>query len=220
MARAKSTQRAEARRRHRAAQAAAAEAAAAAQAEREPNRPEPVEPRRGFRVPDVRADVAALPGLFRTRRLLWLPILLMIGGFFVQIAMERGMITDTTGRIIAGSYVQFVIVPPAIAPIFLGGFIAPRASYLVGLLLGLLNGVLLLALIAMAAGSALGTGNALVATGVQLFLLTALSGLAIGAFAAWYRDFLRQSAQRRRAKLEARVREQRREQRRGARPAR
>ena len=224
MARAKSTERAEARRRHRAAQAAA-RAAALAEEERRgealeqeateaPERPA----RPGLRIPDLAGDLRALPGMFLTRRLLWLPIALMLVAFPLALALPT--VTDPTLNLLIQFYVGSFLVPQAMLAMFLGGFLAPRAPYLVGLLIGLINGALLIALFFFTPAGATLPGVDNTAAAVQLLAVPTVFGLIVGAFAAWYRDFLRQSSQRRRAALEARAREKRREAKRATRPGR
>jgi hypothetical protein len=223
VARSKSTSRSEARRRHRAAQAAARAAAA----EKEPAAlettdaapgAEPEPPRRTlFRFPNILEDLRSLPGMFRDRPLLFAPIGLMFVAFLLALVP---LPDDATIRFIVQFYVSSFLYPAIIA-MFLGGLLAPRASYLVGLLIGLINGALLVALFAIGPRTAAATPPGELASGVlQLFLIPALYGIAIGAFAAWYRDFLRRSGERRRASMEARARDRKRDQRRGSRPAR
>jgi hypothetical protein len=225
VARSKSTSRSEARRRHRAAQAAARAAAAEKEsaalettdAAPDPE-PEPETPRRmPFRFPNIREDLLSLPGMFRDRPLLFAPIGLMFVAFLLALVP---LPDDATIRFVVQFYVSSFLYPAIIA-MFLGGLLAPRASYLVGLLIGLINGALLVALFAIGPRTAAATPPGELASGVlQLFLIPALYGIAIGAFAAWYRDFLRRSGERRRASMEARARDRKRDQRRGSRPAR
>jgi hypothetical protein len=171
-----------------------------------------------FKVPNVREDLRALPVMFRQKRTLWLPVLSMVVGFFLAVIPQP---TDPTARFLWLFYVQSFFAPSAIMAIFLGGIIAPRASYLVGLLLGLINGLLLVAfvLIGPRDGGVLPPGD-VGALAVQSFIVPVLYGPLIGAFAGWYRDFLRRSSERRRAALEARARERKREARRAPRTAR
>ena len=72
LARAKNTERSAARRRHRARVTGSAARATTEQAlfSEEQSAPAPAPSRPGFQLPDVRADIRALPGIFRTRRLL------------------------------------------------------------------------------------------------------------------------------------------------------
>jgi hypothetical protein len=90
-------------------------------------------------MPDVRADVRALPQVFLSRRLMWLPLLLLGVGFALML-VTPGLSTEIQG--ITVLFLQFFFVPPALFTFFIAGFVAPRASYLVGLIYGLLAGVL------------------------------------------------------------------------------
>lgn len=224
MARSKSTSRAEARRRHRAAQAAAR--AAASQAEEDDPEldasaapdAEPAPRTSLIRIPNVREDLLALPGMFRSKPLLWAPIVLMVIAFGVALLP---LPSDPTLRGLVQFVLSSFLVPTAILPMFLAGVIAPRASYLVGFLVGVLNGILVIAMFTLnPTYQAAVPPSELPTAALWSIVIAALYGLAIGAFASWYRDFLRRSGERRRAALEARARDKKREQKRAARPAR
>jgi hypothetical protein len=161
VARAKRTNRAEARRRHRAQIAEQANAETPESAEqpvepsargpRGPRGPRPAaEPQRSgmryafraaFREPNLREDIEHLPELLRSRAIL-LPILISVGTA-VAIAATSG--TDVISRLLA----QYFLVPPPIGSIFIAGFFAPRASYLAGLIVGLVAAIALTILIAV-----------------------------------------------------------------------
>lgn len=175
MARAKRTDRAEARRRYRAQLAAEGgeeepepaddgEPAREAQgpARTPPRRaaasPPPTPPRPGigyafraaFRQANFREDLAAVPQLVRHRSV-WLPALISIG--------TTAVLLVTGGRDIVSALVyQYFIVTPPIGAIFLSGFLAPRASYLTGAFAGLVGAVCLAVLVAASATGALGGG--------------------------------------------------------------
>jgi hypothetical protein len=215
LARAKHTQRAEARRRYRAAQAAELESADAEEddeAEPGPERASAEAPRGGplFRLPDIRADVAALPAILRAKPLLWLVAIGMVAALGVGYAVSSGGVQDPSAMAIAVFFFQTMLYPPALVPIFIAGFVAPRASYLIGLLFGLLDGILFSAL-AIAAPGQVSTND--VVSIVALYLpLATISGGVIGAFAAWYRAFLQRTAQRRRDAQGAQARKRKAEQ--------
>lgn len=172
-------------------------------------------------MPDVRADLIALPGLFRTRRALWIPVLMLLVGFALMNLIFAGVLSEEIAGV-AGLYVQFFFVPYGLFTFFIGGFLAPRASYLVGLLLGLLNGLLWTILIFL--GSAVPTTGDVVAApadpATEALRVTAIAvvyGTLAAAFAAWYRDFLRGMQERgraRRAEQELKEKARRREERR------
>ena len=110
-----------------------------------------------------------------------------------------------------------MFLPYGLLPFFLAGFVAPRAAYLVGLLLGTLNGVLLL-VYAFTRPAPSGVTD-LAPAALSFAGVAIASGAIFSAFASWYRRFLRGSQERARARREERAREQRREQKRQPRGA-
>ncbi|MBA2571255.1 MAG: hypothetical protein H0V04_08765 [Chloroflexi bacterium] len=213
MARAKNTTRAEARRRYRAAhspQTLVDQDEASLDEEAVPA--EQVQRRRGFRFPDIRGDLRALPGMFRTRRLLWLPFILVIGAFVTGMAGNRGLLPAPLIEV-AAFYVQLALLPSALLTYFIGGFLAPRGSYLIGFLLGLLTGPLFVIYAFDAAGGAPTAADGRVLTFGEVFAQYAFQGVLFGTFAAgfasWYRGFLRSSQERAKANRIARDEQQR-----------
>lgn len=224
MARAKNTSRAEARRRARAAmrqEREVAEREAIEEQEAEPAA-EPSPRPSFFRPPRFREDLRLLPHILLSRRLMALPPLMLLLGFIFT--MVGGQLAEDAGgipvRTLADLYVQLFFLPPALLTFFLAGYIAPRASYMVGALLGMLNGVLwaIIVLVGDASPSEPLTDPQADATVVigYLFLLNVGYGTFAAAFAAWYRDFLRRMQEQgraRRTEREAKERTKRREQR-------
>ena len=176
MARAKRTDRAEARRRYRAQLAAEgreeelepaddgepareAQGSARTPPRRATAAPPPIPPRPGigyafraaFRPANFREDLATVPQLVRHRSV-WLPALISIG--------TTAVLLVTGGRdVISALVYQYFIVTPPIGAIFLSGFLAPRASYLTGAFAGLVGAVCLAVLVAASATGALGGGT-------------------------------------------------------------
>ena len=176
MARAKRTDRAEARRRYRAQLAAEgreeelepaddgepareAQGSARTPPRRAAASPSPTPPRPGigyafraaFRPANFREDLATVPQLVRHRSV-WLPALISIG--------TTAVLLVTGGRdVISALVYQYFIVTPPIGAIFLSGFLAPRASYLTGAFAGLVGAVCLAVLVAASATGALGGGT-------------------------------------------------------------
>ncbi len=217
MARAKRTDRAEARRRHRNEQALAGLDDAAPDAPEDeattPARPVPgatTAVRRGFatafreafRPLDIRADLRALPSLLR-HRALWIPVLLTIASavLFVVVRPGETLATAQCGLdrpgdclpVLVTFLFQYFIVTPAIGGVFIAGFMAPRASWLLGLIVGLvaataysflvLNGYIGLA------------PNAQTQTQAQdvvfaSYVMSPIVGAFFASTAAWYRRFL------------------------------
>lgn len=129
---------------------------------------------------NYREDVRALPQLVRGKWFLISLALVFVG--FVAWVIVPNTITFFL--------FQTLTLPPAMLPIFLVGFTAPRASYLLGLLVGLVDIVLYSVYVVYIAAPA---SSEAIPVGDFLF-----SGLTVGlpasvlfsAGAAWYRRFL------------------------------
>ncbi len=211
MARAKRTQRADARRRYRQTQVAdpdateldggeAPSASAPAPTGSSARKPAPAAGRpMGFtdamRVawhrPDVRADIAVLPSLLVTRWFL-IPLGLVVVGIVGVLALPTNYIT--------GLFFQLMVLPPAMAPVFIVGFFAKRASYLLGFLISLVDVLGYAAFVyfvvpTIAPGTtALQSSQELI---VSAFAVGPLSGIFFASGAAWYRRFLQLSSAQR-----------------------
>jgi hypothetical protein len=211
VARAKNTDRAEARRRHRAA-VAAAEAqgedaastggVATAALPRDtrtpaakPGAPGAPAERPGivaaFRLAaapaDVRGDIRAAPAVFRTTRSLWIVPALVIGGGVILLVPA---LRDNSMGVLAA---QLLVVPPPLIPSFLAGMLAPRGSWLFGLLTGALAGIVFSIYVATApsTGTVVVTDDLRSQALLYALVVSPLFGLATGAFAGFYRRFLR-----------------------------
>ncbi len=204
MPRAKRTDRAEARRRHRAAlgaqgvepdtieseERAETRAAAPARPAGPIQRPSITRAfREAFHPVNLREDLRELPSLIRHRSV-WLPalIILIVAVLFV--------VTRGTNEIIV-LVVYYMLLPPAMGPAFIGGFMAPRASYLVGFILGVASAAAYTVALAVAVPNLPTTTNASVSLQDQaLFAFTSspIFGIFFAAAAAWYRRFLRLSS--------------------------
>jgi hypothetical protein len=136
--------------------------------------------RTAYRRPDYRADLRALPSLLQGRWFLISAGLIALG--FVSYAVYPA----------SGTQLAFTLFsePPGgpTIPIFLVGFTATRASYLLGLILGVFDLVLLAVFLAASptvlAGASL---SDIIVTGMLTGLPTAV---LFAAAAAWYRRFL------------------------------
>lgn len=197
MARAKNTSRSEARRRTR--EQTRAEVAAEQEPEDGGEVVDAPAPRRRpmlFQWPDIRADVKALPDMFRTRRLIWLPFILLAVGFVLALAFN---LLPAEVEQWALLYFQYFFAPQALFTYFIGGFLATRASYLVGFILGLLTGVMWSVVLAANTISTpatpdtagLPSGTDLLQTIGTVLVASMVLGTFAGGFAGWYRDFLR-----------------------------
>ena len=214
MARAKQTARSEARRRYRQGVAQPPDGAAADLdvEERHPaGGPAKASPRAGARAaqppvgrpgfmsafrsayhaPHVREDLAALPTLLLSRALLGAIGLTLVG------AVVWFAVPNLEGSLYARDLL--VIPGSALVPQLVAGFFAPRASYLLGLIVGLVQGVVVILLVTQF-GSRLGTPLASEQIGSLLslaFLQGPISSMLFSSAAAWYRRFLALSGPRR-----------------------
>jgi hypothetical protein len=138
--------------------------------------------RSAFRPLDLAGDLRALP------RLLISWAFLIPAALIVAIA---AVIIATGGQeLISRELSQFFLAPPPLAPVFIAGFLATRASYLLGGLLGVVQTVAVLAIVAT---PSLGTLTGMPDTGT--LASSALVSVVFGAFyaaaMAWYKRFLR-----------------------------
>jgi hypothetical protein len=220
VARAKQTGRAEARRRYR--QATAAETTEAEDSgaeldygERKPNAgPRASRPARtadrqpagrvgifdsfrlAYRPAHIREDLRAIPELLRSRAFLAGAALLLAGGAAWLLFPVR------SGSALAW---ELLVVPgSALAPQLVGGFFAPRASYLIGFALGILQTLVFVVVSVsppvVAAYEALAPGTAPQIHADQVLsalVSSAVTGALFAAGAAWYRRFLSLSSPRR-----------------------
>ena len=229
MARAKHTDRTEARRRHRAEQAALAAAASgeapegnapadstaakapatrtsAGKAVAAPpaQRPGIMSAFRGaYRPVDLRSDLRAFPQVVTH----WAVLASMAIAIVATIAFivstnefgasldvsvaqplegkEIGMVTNATYLVIS----LFVAPPPA-AGAFLIGFTAQRASWLGGLVFGIVAAICYSVIVATPAGRLLIGGNPPEAFAVQAMVMGPIGALLFASMAAWYKRFL------------------------------
>ncbi len=210
----KDTSRAEARRRYRdenreaepneladdAAASAASEAA-------------PASSRSMLAMPDIRSDLAALPQVFR-KPLVWLPFGLLLLAFALELARQSGALPEGQVSDIGTLYIQLTLPPTSLFVFFIGGFVAPRASYLVGAILGVFDALLITILVLLDQSNLEGSGITELGAAAGLTELAPLWGIAIlvgvfaAGFAAWYRRFLRSSQERAAVNRAAKEREQ------------
>jgi len=168
--RAKRTNRAEARRRYRASLGESGEEEAFEDAEPQaagrssaPKASGPTQERpslgyafrASFRPPNVREDLRALPSLIVDRSV-WLPSLLTLAAG-IAFGITGG------GNWLIALIATYFVAPPALGSVFLGGFLAPRASYLVGLIIGFVSAAVASAVI-LTSSASLVTGQPIVGT--------------------------------------------------------
>jgi hypothetical protein len=224
VARAKRTERAEARRRYRAATGGAASTddgletpdvptAAIPRGSRD-RRPSsstaPATPPRGGFIgtlraaagpPDIRGDLRALPDIVLHSRAAWVPALLIVG---TTAALLIPSLASNQIVVLAGNV---VLQPPPMIIAFLAGMLAPRGAWLMGGILSLFAGIAYVLAVSINTDvlvTPLGW-TYVVTTGQKLayaqnVLITApVFGVAVGAFAGFYRRFLNMSSPARQA---------------------
>ena len=179
-----------------------------------------------FKMPNFREDVRALPSIIRSKPILFLPLALLVGGLALLLILPA-LSPDIAG--LAGYYIQFFFAPPALFTFFIAGFLAPRASYLIGFIYGLIAAAMWSAAVLIGGngpitptepGAPAPAPVDPVIVVVNLFAYGVLYGTLAAALASWYRDFLRGIQERgraRRADKEVDERARRREQRQEAR---
>lgn len=144
----------------------------------------------------LREDLQALPTLLRSRALL-----LALGSLVAGVAIAW-YFRNYTGGLFA---LQLVVAPgSALLPQLIAGFFAPRASYLLGLIVGLAQGILFMLLInlSLSGNGPLILGDAFTQASYDRALQTSflegpVTSMLFAAAAAWYRRFLALSSPRR-----------------------
>jgi hypothetical protein len=160
--------------------------------------------RQSIRPLHVRPDVAALPWIAVHTKAIWVPVL---------ITLLSTIVTAATGAtdMVTGLLFTYFVVFPAIGGVFIAGFLAPRASWLCGMVVGLVSAFcyVLLGLSGRLPAPFAEQFN-LNTTGaaVSAFIYSPLMGAFFAAGAAWYRRFLALSSpnRNRRASQNAKVR--------------
>jgi len=194
LARAKKTDRAEARRRARGLTAegtllaeGAAAGAGTAPAPGAPARPGLFSAfRLAARPVNVRADLRQIPWLVTRTRAVWLPSAL-VAISAIWFAASGGNAKEMSGLVF-----NLFVFPPPLAAAFLAGILTDRMSYLAGGLVGVVAAIVFSVYILLGPIAG-GDFTAQTRQGYALYALVVspLSGLAIGGFAGFYRRFLR-----------------------------
>jgi hypothetical protein len=146
--------------------------------------------REAFRPLDLRGDLRTFPTTARSKAL-WIPIVLTLISTVLFIAAPPTSTSDWTGLVTSFLF-QYFIVTPGIGAAFIAGFLAPRASWLLGVIVGVVSA---------ACYTFLGLGgyipvaaNAPTPAAQDVVLAAFTIGPTLGAFfasaAAWYRRFL------------------------------
>jgi hypothetical protein len=136
-----------------------------------------------FRPVDLPGDLRALPAIATRTKALWVPLLITIAST-VLFYVTRG--ADIVSQFLFAYFVQ----TPPIGGVFLAGFLAPRASWLLGAIVGLFAAVCYSALI-LAIPAPAGTPVVPIQEIIiSAFVLSPTMGALFAAAAAWYRRFL------------------------------
>jgi hypothetical protein len=147
--------------------------------------------RQAYRPPRIREDLRTLPTTLRSRGFLAAMGLIVVGAGVVL------AFPNYTGSQFAW---QLLVFPgSALAPQLVAGFFAPRASYLLGLLTGIAQGVVF-SIVLTQFGDRLGSPLPADQIGSLLsvsFVSGPIYGALFAAAAAWYRRFLSMSSARR-----------------------
>ena len=133
----------------------------------------------------LREDLASLPSLLPTKAL-WIPVL-------VTIASTVAIVVTDSSNAVSAILFSYFVQTPGIGGSFLAGFLATRASWLLGFIVGLVTAVCYTALIyafpLKIASSIPDTAIAQTAA-ISAVLTSPILGALFAAAAAWYRRFL------------------------------
>jgi hypothetical protein len=215
VARAKRTTRAEARRRYRAEHGLPDETTIddetpeiAASSRR--TQPAPSQParmgvgaafRQAFRPLDPRGDLQALPRLLRDKAFI-VPVLLTVAATALVLSTGSEPVPADPAaaaappdplRLLAAFSFTYFIQPPAFGGVLISGFFAPKASWLLGALVGVVSAVGYAAWVLNTPVTVPTTvsANEVILSG---FLFSPISGALFASAAAWYRRFLQLSS--------------------------
>jgi len=138
--------------------------------------------RNAYRRANIREDIAFLPRLLATRSFVTAIALIVAG---------TAAFMTTPTNVVANLAFQALVIPPAMAPIFIVGFFARRASYLLGLVISIVD-------IAAYSLVVYNTVPDMTTVAREQLVYSAisvgpLSGIFFAAAAAWYRRFLQLS---------------------------
>ncbi|HEX7949867.1 MAG TPA: hypothetical protein VF494_05935 [Candidatus Limnocylindrales bacterium] len=140
---------------------------------------------------DVRADLAWLPNMARSKAF-WIPSAAAVAAAVAWVAAPSA---------ITYTLMQYLVWAPPIGLLFITGFLAPKASWLFGVVLGLVASLIFGLLLYSGAWntSAATIGAPTIASDLygsfmaQWLVLSMLAGPFFAAAAAWYRRFLQLS---------------------------
>jgi hypothetical protein len=140
--------------------------------------------RNAYRRANIREDIGFLPSLLTSRSFVIAIALIVFGTAAIAVAPDNFLTVLSF---------QALVIPPAMAPIFIVGFFARRASYLLGLIVSIVD-VVAYAIFVFAIAPAVAATAPDPARQQELVYsaisVGPLSGIFFAAAAAWYRRFL------------------------------
>ena len=135
----------------------------------------------------VREDLAALPWIATHSKALWLPLL-------ITIASAGAAITVGGTNVISAFLFAYFVQTPAIGGVFIAGFLAPRASWLLGVIIGFVAAVgysiYIVSSASRVVGAAAPSPAVIQETILSALILSPILGGFFASGAAWYRRFL------------------------------
>lgn len=133
---------------------------------------------------DIAGDLRALPQIATGTKAVWLPAILVVatGAAFLVPALAANTIVRLLG--------QALLAPPAMIPSFLAGMLTPRGSWLAGGVAGLIAGITVTVIIAIAPAGANPSQGLDVQNLAFILVAAPVFGVGVGAFAGFYRRFL------------------------------
>jgi hypothetical protein len=212
VARAKRTDRAEARRRYRASQGftdAELDAAEIDDIAKDASAPRTARPaaasagaapariglgqafRLSFRPLDLRGDLRAFPRIATRSKALWVPLALTLAATVIVIVV--GINRTDLASVLANFVYQYFVFTPAIGGVFIAGFLAPRASWLLGIVVGLFAALCFSIVILgfpLQINTVAPTPDEASQAIIGAFVLSPSMGAVFASAAAWYRRFL------------------------------
>ncbi len=154
--------------------------------------------RQAIRPIDLRGDIRQIPWLVTKTHAVWLPSVIIVAAT-IWFSIGGGHMQD-----IPGLAFNLFVFPPPLAAAFMAGILTERMSYLAGGLVGLVSALVFS--VYMLVGPVPGSPTLTQREGYVLYAIAVspLSGLAIGGFAGFYRRFLRRASPGRAAQQPAR----------------
>ncbi len=148
---------------------------------------------------DIRGDIRALPSILVRSKAGWVPALIILG---TAVALMIPTLASNQLVALAGNV---ILQPPPMIIAFLAGMLAPRAAWLMGGLMGLLAGIAYVAVVTINTDvlvTPLGftymvTADQKLAYAQSVLVSAPVFGIAVGAFAGFYRRFLNMSTPQR-----------------------